>query len=117
MTDYEPGDVVLVPYPFGERAGGKKRPALVVSSGQHNQETGELLIAQITSRVSAAPRIGDYHIQGWREANLPRPALVRARMATIATSQVLRKLGRLTEPELRIAQVELQSVFSHPDLP
>jgi mRNA interferase MazF len=114
MTGYEPGDVVLVPYPFGERAGGKKRPALVVSSGEHNQETGELLIAQITGRVSAAPRIGDYHIQGWREANLPRPALVRARLATIETSQVLRKLGSLTAPEFQVAQIELQSVFSRP---
>jgi mRNA interferase MazF len=117
MTGYEPGDVVLVPYPFGERAGGKKRPALVVSSGEHNHGTGELLIAQITSRVSAPPRIGDYYIQGWREANLPRPSLVRARLATIQTIQVLRKLGSLTTPELRVAQTELQSVFSHPHLP
>jgi mRNA interferase MazF len=117
MTGYEPGDVVLVSYPFGERAGGKQRPALVVSSGEYNQRTGELLIAQITSRVSAPPRIGDYHIQGWREAKLPRPALVRARLATIETSQVLRKLGSLTTPELRVAQTELQSVFSQPHLP
>jgi mRNA interferase MazF len=115
MTDYEPGDVVLVPYPFGERAGGKQRPALVVSSDEHNRETGELLIAQITSRVSAAPRIGDYLIQGWREANLPRPALVRARLATIESRQVLRRLGRLPEPELRLAQADLQSVFCRPD--
>jgi mRNA interferase MazF len=111
MTGYEPGDIVLVPYPFGERTGGKKRPALVVSSGEHNQETGELLIAQITSRVTAASRIGDYHIQGWREANLPKPALVRARLATIETSQVLRKLGSLPQREFRAAQADLQSVF------
>lgn len=113
MTDYEPGDVVLVPYPFGERAGGKKRPALVISSGEHNEETGELLIAQITSRVSSTARIGDYHIQGWREVNLPKPALVRARLATIEISQVLRKLGSLPAGEFRAAQADLQSVFSH----
>ncbi|MDA0733749.1 MAG: type II toxin-antitoxin system PemK/MazF family toxin [Chloroflexi bacterium] len=115
MTDYEPGDVVLVLYPFGERAGGKKRPVLVISSAEHNQETGELLIAQITSRVSAAPRIGDYHIQGWREANLPKPALVRARLATIETSQVLRKLGSMPDTEFRAAQADLQSVFGRSD--
>lgn len=111
MTDYEPGDVVLVPYPFGERTGGKKRPALVISSNEHNQETGELLIAQITSRVNTASRVGDYHIQGWREAHLPKPAVVRARLATIEASQVLRKLGGLTESEFRIALTGLQSVF------
>ena len=112
MTDYNPGDVILVPYPFGERAGGRKRPALVISSIKHNQETGELLIAQVTSRVSSAPRLGDYHIEAWRDANLPRPALVRARLATIQSSLVLRKLGGLTESEFGAATSQLQSVFA-----
>ncbi len=111
MTAYDPGDVVLVPYPFGERAGGKKRPALVVSSEEHNQETGELVIAQITSRVSSSPRRGDYHIEGWREAHLPRPALVRARLATIEASLVLRKLGGLANSEFQSAQNSLRSIF------
>ena len=115
MTAYEPGDVILVPYPFGERAGGRKRPVLVVSSREHNDATGELLVAQITSRVSATPRLGDYHIEAWREAHLPRPALVRARLATIESSLVLRKLGRLSEADQRGAMAALQSVFGKLD--
>ena len=115
MTAYEPGEVILVPYPFGERAGGRKRPALVVSSLEHNKETGELIVAQITSRVSAPPRAGDYHIEEWRKASLPRPALVRARLATIQASLVLRKLGRLSEPDFRGALTALQSVFCRLD--
>ena len=83
MTVYKRGDVVLVPYAFDERGAGKKRPALVISTEEYHQATGELLIAQITSRVSAPPRPGDYPIEGWREAKLPRPALVRARLATL----------------------------------
>ena len=31
MTDFKEGDVVLVSYPFGEGAGVRKRPALVIS--------------------------------------------------------------------------------------
>ncbi len=77
-TDFNPGDVILLSYPFGEGSGVRKRPALVVSSSAFNQETGELVVAQITSRVSAPARAGDYAIAEWREAKLPRPALVRA---------------------------------------
>ena len=99
MTDYKQGDVVLLPYPFGERASGKKRPALVISSAEYNQATGELVIAQITGRVGANARSGDCQIQGWREANLARPALVRCRLATVKTSLVLRRLGELTETD------------------
>jgi mRNA interferase MazF len=111
MTDYKPGDVILVPYPFGERAGGTKRPALIVSSEEYNQSTGELIIAQITSRMSAPPRPGDYLIEGWREASLPRPALVRARQATLEASLVLRRLGALNETDFKAAQAALKSAL------
>jgi mRNA interferase MazF len=104
MTGYEAGDIILVPYPFGETAGGGKRPALVLSPSEFSQATGELVIAQITSRPPPAARPGDYRIEGWKEANLPRPALVRARLATIKTSLVLRRLGTLSEAEFREAR-------------
>ncbi len=115
MTDYEQGDVILVPFGFAGQPGGWKRPALVVSSSQYNQETGELVVAQITSRRSSPARAGDYIIEAWRESNLPHPALVRARLATIEASQVLGKLGRLPDAEFQAARADLQSVFTQGD--
>ena len=103
MTDYEPGDIVLVPYPFGERAGGRKRPVLVISSSEFNQSTGEVVIAQVTSRISSDARLGDYSIEGWKEANLPRASTVRGRLATVKDSLILRRLGKLTDAELQAA--------------
>ena len=111
MTAYNPGDVILVPFPFNERAGGRKRPALVISSPQYNEDTGQVTIAQITSRTSSNPRPGDTPIQDWKAANLPRPAIVRARFATIDASLVLRQLGSLTETDFQSAQSNLKSVF------
>ena len=104
-----PGDVILLSYPFGEGAGVRKRPALVVSSSAFNQETGELIIAQITSRVSAPARAVDYNLAEWREAKLPRPALVRARLATLERSLVLRRLGSLTEADYQGALAALKA--------
>ena len=109
MTGYEQGDIVLVPYPFGERAGGKKRPVLVISSSDFNQSTGEVVIAQITSRMTPDLRPGDYTIQDWKEANLPRPSLVRGRLATLKSSLILRRLGKLTHDDLQAALLELRS--------
>ena len=111
MTGYNQGDVILVAYPFGERAGGRKRPVLVISPNTYNRATGELLIAQVTSRVSAPARPGDYAIEGWKEANLPRPALVRSRLATLKASLVLRKLGTLTEGDWRGVREALGTVI------
>ena len=111
MTGYRPGDVILVPYPFGNGVGGRKRPALVVSCDTYNQGTGELVIAQMTSRMSTPPRQGDYRIEGWREAKLPRPALVRARLATVESSLVFRRLGALTEQEFQAAHAAVKSAL------
>ncbi len=108
-TVFSPGDVILLSYPFGEGAGVRKRPALVISSSAFNRETGELVVAQITSRVSAPARAGDYAIAEWREAKLPRPALVRARLATLARSLVLRRLGSLSEADYQGALAALKS--------
>ena len=98
MTDYKQGDVILVP--FKNDNGAKKRPALVLSSLAHNVATGELVIAQVTSRAPSQSRSGDYQIAQWQEANLPGPALVRCRLATIKNSGVVRKLGEMAEADL-----------------
>ena len=101
MTDFKEGDVVLVSYPFGEGAGVRKRPALVISRNNFNQQTEELIVAQITSRISSPNREGDYQIINWREASLIKPAIVRLRLATLPTAMVLRRLGSLTQEDFR----------------
>ncbi len=108
MTDYKQGDVILVlfkpdnsnPENGEPENGAKKRPALVLSSMAHNQTTGELVIAQITSRAPSQPRSGDCRIEQWQAANLPGPALVRCRLATIRSSWVVRKMGEMADPDL-----------------
>ena len=107
MTDYKEGDVVLVSYPFGEGAGVRKRPALVISRNNFNQQTEELIVAQITSRISSPNREGDYQIIDWRKASLIKPAIVRLRVATLPTAMVLRRLGSLTEEDFRGASTAI----------
>ena len=37
MTGYEFGDVVLVPFPFTNQTGSKRRPAVIVSSAAYHR--------------------------------------------------------------------------------
>ena len=112
MTAYEPGEVVLVPFPFGQRAGGRKRPALIISGAGYNHETGQLIIAQVTGRVSGSSRVGDYLIQNWSAAGLLGPSIVRARVATVESGLVLRKIGALTPDDLSAALSAIRTVFA-----
>ena len=38
------GDVVLVPFPFTDQSGTKKRPAVIVSSNGYNTNRRDLII-------------------------------------------------------------------------
>ena len=48
-TGYKFGDVVLVPFPFTDQTGAKKRPAIIVSSGAYHQRRRDVIIMAVTS--------------------------------------------------------------------
>jgi mRNA interferase MazF len=50
MARYQQGDIVVVNFPFTDVSQAKRRPALVISNDLVNQ-TGDYLLAQITSQV------------------------------------------------------------------
>ena len=50
MKNYKQGDIVVVFFPFADKAQSKKRPALVISNDKVNN-TGDYLLMQITSKI------------------------------------------------------------------
>ncbi len=90
MTLYNPGDVVLVKFPFTSGSTWKLRPALVIL------DTGDvdLLVARITTHSSPTPF--DIALIDWRGAGLLAPSNARLhKLATLAKSDIHRALGRL----------------------
>ncbi len=112
MTAYDPGDFVLVPYPLDQTKAGRQRPALVISSTNYNQTTGELVIAQVTGRLSAHPRLGDSPVFDWQQFNLASTSLIRSRLATVKASLVIRRLGQLNPDDFQAVLKSLHdSIF------
>ncbi len=98
MTGCEFGDVLLVPFPFTDQSTTKRRPAVVVSSAAYHRERPDLVILAITSQ--ARPQaLGEAAIAKWKEAGLLRPSVMKPVLATIERGLVLRKLGRLADPD------------------
>ena len=90
-------DVVVVPFPFAEGAGEKRRPALVLSSQDFNR-AGHTILAMITSR-GHRPWPGDTDIQDSPSAGLLATCLVRLKIFTLDNRLVLRRIGRLAPPD------------------
>ena len=98
-------DVVVVPFPFTDRAATKRRPALVVSSPAFGQHSGHSVLAMITSaEQSSWP--GDMPIADTESAGLHTDCLVRLKLFTLDHRLIIRKSGSLAavdRKKLRLA--------------
>ena len=106
---FEPGDILLLAFPFANQTAAKQRPALVVL------DTGDedVLVARVTTQPHSAPL--DVAISGWQGAGLLAPSTVRLhKMATIEKRLVKRKLGGLQEPDRTAVWSTFQNIYCRP---
>ena len=90
-------DVVVVPFPFSDKAAEKRRPALVLSSTTFN-EAGHTVMAMITTQ-GHHPWPGDCKLEDLAGAGLPLPCIVRLKLFTLDNRIILRRLGRLSDAD------------------
>jgi mRNA interferase MazF len=99
-TDYRFGDLVLVPFPFTDQTGIKKRPAIVVSSDAYQRQRADVVLMAVTSQIlRPAGTVGEVLITEWQKAGLPKASLIKPVLTTIEKRLILRTLGQLQEPD------------------
>lgn len=111
MTDFEFGDVVLVPFPFTDQSSIKKRPAVVVSSAIYNRDRPDIIILAVTSQIAVPSQLGTFLVQDWKVAGLLKPSVVKPIISTLQKTLVKKKLGRLVRQDLHSLQNALQSIL------
>lgn len=96
MTPFEPGTVVLVRFPFTDLTGSKQRPAVVLSSVEHQKAGHDVIIAAISGQGVDDPRLFDHVVEDWESAGLIAPSVVRCgKLVTLERSMVRRVLGHM----------------------
>lgn len=88
------GTIVTTNFPGVVSA--KRRPAVVVSSETYQKERPDLILALVTTNVSAAASATDCVLQDWSAANLNRPSAVRMFLFTLPEREV-KEIGKLSE--------------------
>ena len=82
-------DIVLLPIPFTDLSSRKVRPAIVIGFGSY---PGDLFLVPLTSQLASA----DFILTDWRTAGLNVSSGVKAQIATVESSLVLKIVGHLT---------------------
>ncbi len=108
---FEPFDVVVVPFPFTDKVGAKRRPALVVSTSAFNDRHDQVVLAMITTaKQSDWP--SDVHIEDWDKAGLTSPCRVRFKLFTLEQSLILRRTGSLADKDRAAVRVALSNCLA-----
>lgn len=108
---FEAFDVVVVPFPFTERASSKRRPALVVSDATaFNQKIAHSVLAMITSATHSRWPL-DVLIGDLASAGLSSPSLVRLKLFTLDHRLIIRRAGRLAAGDAKPVRQALKSLL------
>jgi mRNA interferase MazF len=95
------GDVVLVPFPFTDQLGTKKRPAVVVSSHGYNTSRRDIVIMAITSQVRTPLGFGEAMVGDWQGAGLVKASVLKPVFTTIEQGLVIRTMGKLSADDIK----------------
>jgi len=85
-------DLVLLPIPFTDLSSRKVRPAIVIGFGDH---PGDLFLVTLTSQLANVT----FRLADWQAAGLNVPSGVKAQIATVESSLVVKIIGRLTNQD------------------
>ena len=95
MTNYDFGEIVLVPFPFTDQTTTKKRPAVVVSSNFYNALLPDIVLMAVTGQIKKPLRDGELEVIEWQKAGLLKTSAIKPIFTTIEKNLILRKLGTL----------------------
>jgi mRNA interferase MazF len=107
---YRKFDVVIIPFPFSDRLEQKRRPALVISADEFNQQCRHFVAVMITSaKRSEWP--WDVVIRDLGPAGLPCDCRVRMKFFTADQALVDKKIGRISPRDQKAVQASLSGVI------
>lgn len=105
------GDVVLVPFPFTDQSGTKKRPAVVVSNHGYNANRRDIVIMAITSQVRTPLGFGEAMVGDWQGAGLLKTSVLKPVFTTIAQGLVLRVMGHVSAADIKTLREIVRDVI------
>ena len=110
---YEPFDVVVVPFPFTDSSGTKRRPALVLSQKMDfNAVIEHSVLSMITSQKND-PWPLDVPIKDKKQSGLTAPSVVRMKIFTLDNRFIIRKIGQLSKSDQMNVKQSLKKIFTY----
>jgi mRNA interferase MazF len=105
MTTSEPGNIVLVRFPFTDLTSTKQRPALIISPREYSLLHGDVVLMPLTSQPQNDPLLA---LVRWRDAGLPKPTWIKPVIGKMSHSLIVRLIGQLGNEDVAPARQALK---------
>jgi len=103
------GDVVVIPFPFTDLSGNKKRPAFVVA----DLPGRDIIVCQITSKSKSDPFALSIDAHDFISGSLPVDCFIRPNKIFTADKNIILSIaGRLSETKTRDALNSIITIIS-----
>lgn len=109
MANFIKGDVVVIPFPFSDLSGSKRRPALVLSDLQGQ----DIILCQITSKISNDSYSISLVNTDFINGSLPVESNIRpSRIFTADKNIIIKKAGTIFESKMKNVILAVHTIIS-----
>ncbi len=111
MITYKPGDVIIVPFPFSDKAAVKPRPALIISTEAFCTTHARVLTLMITT-AQRTQWPSDVPLQHYAQCGLPIASVVRMKFFTVEIALIKDRIGHAHPQDWKRAMQRLRAVVA-----
>lgn len=108
---FKPWDIVVVPFPFADKAASKSRPALVLSDEKFNKE-GLVVLVMITTAFKSRHTF-DIPIRNLKPTGLNVSSVIRWKVFSLDLPIIKNKIGSLSDTDQKKCIIAMNSIFTH----
>lgn len=104
----------MVNVPFTGQAGGKPRPALVISADAFHKKLPDVILCPISSqpRYHARPGPGDVPLKHWAKVGLRYPSTARlSNLLAVEKTLIKRAIGTMAQEDLLRVEAALRGAL------
>ena len=112
-TSIEQRSIILMPFPYTDLSGAKKRPSLVVSSTDFNSRNDDVICCLITSNPEDSQHSIKINNKDMENGYLEFDSKVKPyRIFTINKKLIYKVLGRLNSAKSRLIAEEINKIMN-----
>jgi mRNA interferase MazF len=109
---FEPGEIVLISFPFSDLSQTKQRPVLVLSKKDHNDSSGDFVCCGITSNLDNKKHSILLDKNEMYEGSIPKTSRIKfGKIFTLEKTLTKKRLGKINDKKLKQVQQSLSELL------